>query len=548
MQKSKTKSTSVGEDGKVLKKSKTKACSACLYYNQTNIIKLKERMLVDILDMEDLVKCGKELKACPYYASRMALDDAEVVLISHAGIVSAGARAGISLKLTNNILILDEAHGLTAALENAHSAPVSGKQLCAVKTCLQYYVAKYRARLVASSLSLLTNNILILDEAHGLTAALENAHSAPVSGKQLCAVKTCLQYYLTNNILILDEAHGLTAALENAHSAPVSGKQLCAVKTCLQYYVAKYRARLLTNNLLILDETHGLTVALENAHSAPVSGKQLCAMKTCLQYYVAKQILFYFSGMINPKPEKKDNDTKIFTSEDFVIKAEIDHMNLRPLIDFCRNTRLAPKLHGFSMRYSQQQLEDEMNNTVSMKSNFQSGLYAILEFLVRLCERSDNGRVLTQGGAGGQLKYLLLNPNEHFASVVEQCRSKTTLEFMARLCERSDNRRVLTQRGAGGQLNYLLLIPTEHFASVVEECRSNTTLEFLAHLCERSDNGRVLTQGGAGGQLKYLLLNPNEHFASVVEQCRSVSIAVTSRRLPSSSWRVSASAATTDAC
>lgn len=80
MQKSKTKSTSVGTEGKVLKKTKTRSCTACPYYNQSNINKLKERLLVDIMDMEDLVKCGKELKACPYYASRMALDDAEVCL------------------------------------------------------------------------------------------------------------------------------------------------------------------------------------------------------------------------------------------------------------------------------------------------------------------------------------------------------------------------------------------------------------------------------------------------------------------------------------
>lgn len=78
LQKSKSKPTSLGEDGQALKKSKTKSCSSCPYYNQNNIAKLKEQMLVDIMDMEDLVKCGKELKACPYYASRMALDDAEV--------------------------------------------------------------------------------------------------------------------------------------------------------------------------------------------------------------------------------------------------------------------------------------------------------------------------------------------------------------------------------------------------------------------------------------------------------------------------------------
>lgn len=70
--------------------------------------------------------------------------------------MSSGARSGISLKLQNNILILDEAHGLTAALENAHSAPVTFKQLSLVKTFLQFYINKYRARL--SSKNLLTLN------------------------------------------------------------------------------------------------------------------------------------------------------------------------------------------------------------------------------------------------------------------------------------------------------------------------------------------------------------------------------------------------------
>ncbi|CAD0197414.1 unnamed protein product [Chrysodeixis includens] len=335
MQKSKTKSTSVGEEGKVLKKTKTRSCAACPYYNQTNITRLKERMLVDIMDMEDLVKCGKELKACPYYASRMAMDDAEVVLISHAGIVSAGARSGISLKLDNNILILDE-------------------------------------------------------------------------------------------------AHGLTAALENAHSAPVSIKQLSSVKTFLHFYINKYRSRLSSKNLLSLNQ---------------------------ISFVIGKLL-----GMIKSKPGEKKQDTTIFSLEDFVIKAEIDHMNLRPLVEFCRNTRLAPKLHGFSMRYSQQALEEEMKKTtVTKKSSFEmfmnnitkkkpgekveeekieekpqaqvnvnvptetsagSGLYALLDFLDMLCDRSENGRVLAQrDDQAGLLKYLLLNPAEHFAEVVKQCRS-----------------------------------------------------------------------------------------------------------------------------
>ncbi|XP_023940791.1 ATP-dependent DNA helicase DDX11 [Bicyclus anynana] len=336
MQKSKTKSTSVGEDGKVLKKTKTNSCAACPYYNQNNITMLKEQILVDIMDMEDIVKRGKQLKACPYYATRMALDDAEIILVSHAGIVSSGARSGVSLKLQDNVLILDE-------------------------------------------------------------------------------------------------AHGLTAALENAHCAPVTVKQLASVKTFLEFYINKYRVRLSSKNLLQLNQVN----------------------------FVVGKLL----GLVKPKATKdKKVESTIFTLEDFVIKTEIDHLHLRPLVEFCRNTRLAPKLHGFSMRYSQQALEEENKKVeINKKASFKeflsnmskkkdqkepsvdtqktdskltsqahnlptetsagSGLYAILDFLEMLCDRSENGRVLAQLGEGGQLKYLLLNPAEHFAQVVNQCRS-----------------------------------------------------------------------------------------------------------------------------
>lgn len=204
------------------------------------------------------------------------------------------------------------------------------------------------------------------------------------------------------------------------------------MKTFLQFYINKYRTRLSSKNLLSLNQIN----------------------------FVVKK-LFH---IIKTKPiEKNQNDTTIYTLEDFVINAEIDHMNLRPLVVFCRNARLAPKLHGFSMRYSQQALEEEMNkSTVSKKSSFEmfmsnisktkadkvdeikpevksandvtafsptetsagSGLYALLDFLERLCDRSENGRVLVQSNElNGQLKYLLLNPAEHFSDVVKQCRS-----------------------------------------------------------------------------------------------------------------------------
>nr|XP_053603575.1 ATP-dependent DNA helicase DDX11 isoform X2 [Plodia interpunctella] len=349
LQKSKTKSTAVDEDGKVLKKTKVKSCSGCPYYNQGNIARLKERMLVDIMDMEDIVKCGKELKACPYYASRAAMDEAEVVLMSHAGVASSGARTGISLNLKNNILVLDEAHGLPAALENANSAPLSEKHL------------------------------------------------------------SCL-------------------------------------KTCLKFYVNKYSSRLSSKNLLTLNQ---------------------------MGFVIGKLLGFIKSSNSSNKVQE---DKTIYMLEDFVVKADIDHMNFRPLIDFCRKTRLAPKLHSFSMRYNQEVLESEIQKEENKKNSFQmfmenikkkkigdnqpvvkeetkeskekpaflkgkqenqtpdevhsevsvgTGLYQVMEFLELLCDRSENGRVLVQTAEqnSGSLKYLLLNPTEHFSDVIKQCRS-----------------------------------------------------------------------------------------------------------------------------
>ncbi|KAF9414452.1 hypothetical protein HW555_007649 [Spodoptera exigua] len=65
----------------------------------------------------------------------------------------------------------------------------------------------------------------------------------------------------------------------------------------------------------------------------------------------------------------------------------------------------------------------EFKRMLPTETSAGSGLYAVLDFLEMLCDRSENGRVLAQGDQNGQLKYLLLNPAEHFSEVVRQCRS-----------------------------------------------------------------------------------------------------------------------------
>lgn len=78
-------------DGKTIKKQKGTNCK-CSYYKQTNIEDLKDLTLTEVQDVEDLVKSGKELNACPYYSSRLAAEDAEVVLVPYNTILHKATR------------------------------------------------------------------------------------------------------------------------------------------------------------------------------------------------------------------------------------------------------------------------------------------------------------------------------------------------------------------------------------------------------------------------------------------------------------------------
>lgn len=114
-------------------------------------------------------------------------------------------------------------------------------------------------------------------------------------------------------------------------------------------------------------------------------------LKTLLLKKSLLNIVIVFIGFIRPKLlNNKKQESTIHTLEDFVIKLEIDHLNLRPLVEFCRNTRLAPKLHGFSLRYNQQELEPENNKQkCNKKASFK-------EFLSNMSKNKDGNDQLEQ--------------------------------------------------------------------------------------------------------------------------------------------------------
>ncbi|XP_017769613.1 PREDICTED: putative ATP-dependent RNA helicase DDX11-like protein 8 [Nicrophorus vespilloides] len=158
LQKSQGKATKK-EEGKVVKKQKSSSNCKCPYYKQQTIEELKDVALLEVCDIEDLISSGKELKACPYYASRKAVEDAEVVLVPYNTILHKATREANGIKLKNNVVIIDEAHNLLEAMAQMYSAEVTSNQLVHAQQQLKGYKAKYSTRF--SSQNLLCINQLI---------------------------------------------------------------------------------------------------------------------------------------------------------------------------------------------------------------------------------------------------------------------------------------------------------------------------------------------------------------------------------------------------
>ena len=76
-----SKKSKVDDNGRAVKKQK---CSGgCQFFNKESIRTLQDQALLEVQDIEQLVAKGKKLNACPYYASRAAISDAQVVVLPY---------------------------------------------------------------------------------------------------------------------------------------------------------------------------------------------------------------------------------------------------------------------------------------------------------------------------------------------------------------------------------------------------------------------------------------------------------------------------------
>lgn len=82
-----------------------------------------------VLDIEDIVRIGKKLRCCPYFASKELMDDADIVFMPYNYLLDPKIRKANKVDLNNTIVILDEAHNVEKMCEESASVQISSSEI-----------------------------------------------------------------------------------------------------------------------------------------------------------------------------------------------------------------------------------------------------------------------------------------------------------------------------------------------------------------------------------------------------------------------------------
>ncbi|XP_064011711.1 ATP-dependent DNA helicase DDX11 isoform X2 [Pogoniulus pusillus] len=137
--------------------------ASCPFYSYEQMQFLRDEVLVEVKDIEQLVALGREAKACPYYGSRYAIPAAQLVVLPYQMLLHEPTRSAAGIKLKDQVVIIDEAHNLIDTITCIHSAEVSGSQLCCAHSQLLQYMERYRKRLKAKNLMYIKQILYVLE-------------------------------------------------------------------------------------------------------------------------------------------------------------------------------------------------------------------------------------------------------------------------------------------------------------------------------------------------------------------------------------------------
>ncbi|KAB0394601.1 hypothetical protein E2I00_010951, partial [Balaenoptera physalus] len=164
LQRSKHEKKSIVEEEKPGRRRRLEPRATCPFYSHKQLQLLRDEVLVEVKDIEQLVALGKEARACPYYGSRFAIPAAQLVVLPYQMLLHAAARQAAGIRLQGQVVVIDEAHNLIDTITGMHSVEVSGSQLCQAHSQLLQYTERYGKRLKAKNLMYIKQILYLLEK------------------------------------------------------------------------------------------------------------------------------------------------------------------------------------------------------------------------------------------------------------------------------------------------------------------------------------------------------------------------------------------------
>ncbi|XP_067000771.2 regulator of telomere elongation helicase 1 homolog [Anabrus simplex] len=101
----------------------------CHFYNNVERKKDDIANQSGILDIEDLVKVGRKMQCCPYYAARELNANADITFMPYNYLLDPKTRKALGIELLDTVVILDEAHNIEKMCEESASIEFSSTNI-----------------------------------------------------------------------------------------------------------------------------------------------------------------------------------------------------------------------------------------------------------------------------------------------------------------------------------------------------------------------------------------------------------------------------------
>lgn len=200
------------------------------------------------------------------------------------------------------------------------------------------------------------------------------------------SAREALNLSIKDHVIIIDEAHNLMDAISNLHSVTVTLSQLQTSLVQLTTYARKFKNRLKGKN----------------------------------RSYVA-QVIRLVSSIANHLQEINESKQPLegsIQASDLMAGKGVDQINPYKLSRYLQESKLARKVDGyvgFSQDKDNRQSNDKPTTPV---------LFHVQSFLLPLMNPSAEGRLFySNSHADIQLRYMLLDPTNHFREIVEDARA-----------------------------------------------------------------------------------------------------------------------------